>query len=314
MKKSLLYWVLLSGVLLYLSPPVSAETITCLVCHSAMKGKVKTEKGVVLEVNINEERFSKSVHGSLDCTTCHKTFQTNPHEAPPKGSLSPEVADLVGRISSKALTDPVAYASCLDCHREIYQTISESVHGKNIMEKKRKDGALCKDCHGSPHYIFPAKSPESMVNKWKIVETCAACHGNEEKAREYGINGLAVETYKENFHGRKHQIGHGDAPTCINCHGAHNIKKWSDPSSLMSVEKRIETCGKCHPGATKKFVTAITHKPLGKDNPIPYYGEKGLILLTMGTFAFIVSHVLLDAFADIRDRLFRKDKEDSRHD
>ena len=27
------------------------------------------------------------------------------------------------------------------------------------MEKKEKDGALCLDCHGSPHYIMPVKKP-----------------------------------------------------------------------------------------------------------------------------------------------------------
>ncbi len=74
------------------------------------------------------------------------------------------------------------------------------------------------------------------------------------------------------------------------------------------------TCGKCHPGANKKFVASITHKPTGKDNPIPFYAEKGLIVLTVSTIAFVVLHVFLEAFADIRDRVFRKEKEVSHYD
>jgi hypothetical protein len=77
-----------------------------------------------------------------------------------------------------------------------------------------------------------------------------------------------------------------------------------DPSSpVASVENKKKTCGKCHEGATDKFVAAITHQPL---HPIAHWAEIGLILLTLGTFVFIIVHVLLDIYADIRDRLFRK--------
>ena len=44
-------------------------------------------------------------------------------------------------------------------------------------------------------------------------------------------------------------------------------------------------------------------KPAG---PIPHYAEKGLIVLLMSTIAFCVSHVVLEAFSDIRDVVFRK--------
>jgi hypothetical protein len=310
-KLSLAVMVLLVSIP-FLSPPVHAETFTCFACHSAMKGKIKTEKGILIEVNVDEERFSKSVHGMIGCTTCHKAFKDNPHDAP-KGEVSKEIADLASRISSKALKDPVAYAACSECHGEIYKAVLDSAHGKNIIEKRQTDGAFCIDCHGSPHYIMPSKSKESTVNHWKVVETCGGCHEKEEIAKKYNLGTHIVERYEESFHGRKHKLGHPEAPTCVDCHGSHPIKKWDDPASLVSWEKRVQTCGRCHPGATKKFVTAITHKPLGKDNPIPYYGEKGLILLTMGTFAFIVSHVLLSAFSEIRDRLLRKEKEES-HD
>ena len=50
-------------------------------------------------------------------------------------------------------------------------------------------------------------------------------------------------------------------------------------------------------------MAAITHKPL---HPIAHFAEIALIVLTMSVFVFICIHVLLDIFADIRERLFRK--------
>jgi hypothetical protein len=122
-------------------------------------------------------------------------------------------------------------------------------------------------------------------------------------AEKYGFSPLVVERYKESFHGRKLKVGHTGAPSCADCHGAHDIKSAKDPSSPVVGANKIKTCSKCHPGATEKFVAAVTHKPL---HPIAHFAEIALIILTVGTFIFIIIHVLLDIYADIRDRLFRK--------
>jgi hypothetical protein len=89
----------------------------------------------------------------------------------------------------------------------------------------------------------------------------------------------------------------------VSCHGSHDIKSDKDPSSPVVGENKIKTCSKCHPGATAKFVAAITHKPL---HPIAHFSEIALIILMVSTFIFIIVHVLLDIYADVRDRLFRK--------
>ena len=153
-----------------------------------------------------------------------------------------------------------------------------------------------------------------MVSRKNIVETCGECHEKEDIAKKYGMGTEIVEKYFESFHGKKYKLGHQGVPTCVDCHGAHGIKKWDDPVSPVSWERRTVTCGKCHPGANRRFVASITHKPAGKDNPIPFYAEKGLIVLTASTIAFVILHVFLEAYADIRDRVFRKEKEDSHYD
>ncbi len=295
--------------LLCFAHSVSAETFTCLACHGAMKGKIKTDKGFFIEVNVDEERFSSSVHGGIECTICHMTFKDNPHEQP-RGEVPKDISDLASLISPKAKIDPVAYAACSECHGDIYKKLSDSIHGKNVMEKKQSDGALCLDCHGSPHYIMPVKSKESMVNKWNVVKTCGECHDNADIEKKYNMGTHVIEEYYESFHGKKYKLGDSAAPTCVDCHGAHDIKKWDDPQSPVAWDNRVKTCGKCHPGANKKFVASITHKPAGKDNPIPYYAEKGLIFLAISVFIFVIFHVSLEAYSDIRDRVFRKKKEE----
>lgn len=284
-----------------------AETFTCLVCHGAMKGKIRTETGAVINLNVDGERYASSVHGGFDCLTCHKQFSPNPHEPVKMSSVPHNISSLAAQISKKAKVDSVALSACIECHEDVYMSVIESVHGQNIIKKKEVEGPLCLDCHGSPHYIMPKNNLASMVHKKNIVKVCGDCHEKDDLAKKYDWGTHLLERYYESFHGKKYIIGHPNAPACSDCHGSHSVKAWNDPASPVAMDNRTETCGKCHKGATKKFVTAITHKHIGKDNPIPYYFGKGLTLLLLSVFAFILGHVVLEAFSEIRDRVFRKE-------
>ncbi len=280
----------------------SQESTNCLICHSAMKGRLETAAGVLIELNIDTDRFQSSVHGFLSCTDCHLRFSDNPHSSP-DARVPSELLAIASEISSKYPVDPVAAAACDSCHEVIYQKVLDSVHGRNITVKNQTDGALCLDCHGSPHYITPVKDVNSPVGRWLQAETCGRCHGDRELNEKYDLEENVMESYEESFHARKLHLGHTGAPLCSSCHNAHDIKSKDDPDSTVFGKNRIKTCGKCHAGANEKFIPAITHKPAG---PIPYYTEKLLIVLTMGVFAFIVLHVIAEALSDIRDAIFRK--------
>lgn len=307
MKRPMSFFLLVLPLFL-LSSLSHAETYTCLVCHSAMKQKIKTEQGAVIDLWIDEDRYMNSVHGFASCDTCHKPFSENPHQKPSK-SVPENLINLFTKMKAKAKVDGVALVACAECHPDVYRDYEESVHGKNIMEKKAVDGPSCIDCHGPAHYIVSKNSKDSRVNKWNVVNVCGNCHNQEEIARRYGYGLHIVEKYNESFHGKKHRLGHENAPTCVDCHGYHSVKKWDDPQSPVAMANRKSTCGKCHKGATDKFVVAITHKPIGKDNPVPYYTEKVLMILTISVFAFITVHVILEIYAEIRDKVFRKKEE-----
>jgi nitrate/TMAO reductase-like tetraheme cytochrome c subunit len=287
--------LLLFAFLLVSPARAAADAATCLSCHGSMEGDVKVE----------QEKYSKSVHGAFDCVTCHIAPKGAQHEGlGPAAAPDKSVKALAAAVSSVSKKDPIAQAACSSCHPDVYEAYKGSVHGQNVMVKKSEDGPVCTSCHGSPHYIEARPSMASKVYLFNIVETCGKCHEEKHMAEKYGFSPLVMERYLESFHGRKLKLGHTGAPSCASCHGSHDIVSTKNPASpVASVENKKKTCGKCHKGATDKFVAAITHQPL---HPIAHYAEIGLILLTLGTFVFIIVHVLLDIYADIRDRLFRK--------
>ncbi len=284
--------LLLFTVVLIPAAAAATDSATCLGCHGSMEGPV----------NVNQEKYSKSVHGSFDCVTCHMALKGGQHQGL-SGKADTTTRELAALVSSKSKTDPIAQAACAQCHGDIYQAYKTSVHGKNVISKKSSDGPVCTSCHGSAHYIQPKTSKESAVNHFNVVLSCGKCHEEKHLAEKYGFSPLVMERYLESFHGRKLKVGHAGAPSCVSCHGSHDIVSAKNPASPVAGENKKKTCSKCHSGATDKFVAAITHKPL---HPIAHFTELALIVLTISVFIFICVHVLLDIFADVRDRLFKK--------
>jgi hypothetical protein len=291
-------WLSVGAVLLFalvMAPAAGAATdsATCLGCHGSMEGDVK----------VDQEKFSKSLHGSFDCVMCHMDLKGAQHKGLSGAKPDKTVQELAKAVSSKSKKDPVAQAACVGCHPDVYDAYKASVHGQNVMVKKSSDGPVCTSCHGSPHYIQSKNNKASAVNHFNVVQTCGVCHEEKMMAEKYGFSSHVMERYKESFHGRKLKVGHSGAPSCANCHGAHDIKSAKDPASPVSAANKITTCGKCHSGATSKFVAAITHQP---PHPIAHYTEIGLIILTVSVFLFICLHVLLNIYAEIRDKVTNK--------
>jgi len=294
-----------AAILAVLLVPLAAAAETdCLVCHNSMSGKVMGSHGEI-DLRVDAGKFQSSVHGFLSCTDCHLKFGENPHVTP-GGTAPAEVESLARMISEKAPSDPVALAACSNCHGPIYEEVLGSVHGANITGQDRGDGALCLDCHGSPHYVAKSGDSASPANRVNIVATCGNCHGSDVITDKYGISHNVMRSYNESFHGKKYALGHDNAPTCASCHGYHGVKRSDDPASPIYAANKTKTCGRCHAGANEKFVSAISHEEPG---PIPHYSEIALIILTISVFAFTISHVILEAFSDIRDTFFRRTKE-----
>jgi len=105
--------------------------------------------------------------------------------------------------------------TCKECHEEQYLKTHDSVHQK-ALDEGNKNAAVCMDCH-NPHTQtrLTGKTSGELTPSARlhIPETCAKCHS------------IIYNTYRESVHGNAlTEEGNTDVPTCIDCHGVHNIQ------------------------------------------------------------------------------------------
>ncbi len=206
-------------------PGVANET--CLQCHGQPNQTYTFANGEVLDISINAQDYSASVHGrgGYACVQCHSDIRAYPH---PKYSAD----------TARALTLKLN-ESCRTCHASNYNQQQFSVHAAARAAGK-EEAATCTDCHGS-HYaqrLTDIKThkllPQTRV--W-IPQTCAKCHN------------AIYQKYKTSVHGSALlDENNQDVPTCIDCHGVHNIP---NPTTAAFRLKSPELCAKCHTDKAK---------------------------------------------------------------
>jgi predicted CXXCH cytochrome family protein len=199
----------------------------CIGCHSQQGLSRRLADGSVLPLTINGQRFRESVHGEEDvaCVDCHTDIQKFPH---------PEFSE----ESRRAVTLDL-YTACERCHEEQYQKVQDSVH-QAAMAGGNANAAVCTDCHNphEQHRLTNVQSgqllPEARLG---IPLTCARCHS------------AIYDTYKQSVHGAA-LTGQGnlDVPTCIDCHGVHNIQ---NPTTARFRNETPQLCAKCHTDEAK---------------------------------------------------------------
>jgi len=222
------------------TPP---EQVVCLACHAEPSAKGSSGKSIA----IDRAAFGKSVHGELglDCTGCH-------------ADVSP------GKIPHPEKLKPV---DCSACHAEQAKQYLQTVHGK-ARQGGSTVAATCLDCHGK-HDIHRSKDPASRTNHANLEATCGACHGNDKFVQEAKLpGGNIARKYHDSIHGKLLASGtRADAPTCTNCHGAHNIRPKTDDGSRINRAHIPETCGSCHQAVYARFSKGQHGKLRHEGNP-----------------------------------------------
>ena len=192
----------------------------CLVCHQN-EGMETQIGGDQLPLRIDPEKFSASVHGeeNVACVDCHTNITSFPH---------PEVTADSAREFSLEM-----YPTCQQCHNEQYQKVLDSVHQKAIAAGN-PNAAVCTDCH-NPHTQtrMTDKNTGKLLPdaRQSIPEKCAKCHST------------IYATYEKSVHGSALTEGNSDVPTCIDCHGVHNIQ---NPTTNTFRNSTPFLCAKCH--------------------------------------------------------------------
>jgi len=201
------------------SAPVM-ENATCLSCHDIADITKTLPSGESLVLTIDAGHFNDSVHKNLACTDCHSNISTFPH---------PDLkAQSLREVSLQV------YTICQNCHLEQYDQTLDSVH-QRALAAGNTNAAICTDCH-NPHtqtQITDPSTGELLPNAHvQIPMKCARCHS------------AIYDQYKASVHGSA-LIGDGnlDVPTCIDCHGVHNIQ---DPTTATFRIYSPLICSKCH--------------------------------------------------------------------
>ena len=261
-------------------------SVSCITCHQdeydkqlAGEGNPKYKR---LDVVVDQvDDYMHSVHArpsiadqsvtNATCYDCH-----DPHNVGAPNSDA--------RVEYRLKNHEV----CGQCHEEQKKDYLTSVHGQEIVNNKNSDAAVCSDCH-SRHRI---DSPEKDTVQLAITGQCGTCH---EKA---------LETYQASYHGQVNRLGYTNTAGCSDCHGSHKMQKSDDPTSMVHMENRLETCQTCHEDATEGFLSYQAHAD-GNDKenyPVVYWTTKFMTWLIIGVFAFFWTHVILWFYRELRDR------------
>jgi len=310
---AILFRVMAAGSAYAQAPPVKPPVNDdCLACHS--DPDVKRANGTSLAVD--RSVFEHSTHGPLACVDCHRdlaTTQDFPHAeklakvacsachdaeaakyhdsihawAKEKAGLTasaPACAECHGTHNIKGPSDPASRvsrknipATCGSCHQGVDAKYQTSVHAMAI--KQGGAAPVCTDCH-TAHTIQRADTPAWRLS---VAAECGSCHGD------------VVASFRRTFHGKVTELGFTRVAACADCHGAHDILPASNPASMVSKARLVETCSKCHKGANAQFVKYDPHPdPTNyQRDPVLWYANVFYWVLIPGCFGFFALHSAL---------------------
>ena len=192
--------------------PVNESVATCLGCHEDKDLSLTLKDGSSMNLYVDAQQFSRSVHGTqLVCTDCHAKYDQN-H---PSGATFP---------SRRAYTI-AAYETCKKCHFDSYTRTLESVHYE-LLKAGMEAAPVCTDCHGS-HNIQNPHEKRAMLSR-----SCATCHEDIYKKYAASVHGKALV-----------EGGNKDVPACADCHTHHQIQQ---PGTTQFRLNSPELCIRCH--------------------------------------------------------------------
>lgn len=195
---------------------------TCLSCHGQPGLTLTVQDGEVLDLYVDIDTYAGSIHGQKGyaCVQCHTNLGDYPH---------PEFTATDLRDVTLQLTEV-----CYRCHSGEFSLTKDSVHAIAQADGIR-EAAVCTDCHGA-HNVRQWTDPETHTilpdAQLSIPVTCSKCHNAIYQKYRNSVHGAAL-TEESNT----------DVPTCISCHGVHNI---ANPTTASFRLNSPLLCASCH--------------------------------------------------------------------
>ncbi len=260
--------------------PVPVPEAACISCHDQRNLNLNFSSGEAVSVYVSPTMVAGSVHGTFNCTSCHQSSTSFPHEP---GAAT--FADF--RVAQDQI--------CRNCHTSEAAQIQSSVHSR----ASAGDAGLCIDCH-SAHNVQDPLTASARIDS---VNVCMNCHQNNGLMEKYGVSNKVVGSYFQDFHGKtdymvNQQSGdpHLAQAVCTDCHGVHNIQQVSDASSTVVKANLAATCARCHEGATPNFTSAwLSHKePSLSESPLVFAVRWFYRLLIPFITVGLLIHIMVD--------------------
>jgi len=157
---------------------------------------------------------------------------------------APDVETCLGCHSDKGMTVDLPSGESRSLYVDL-PSFRQSVHGNKLS---------CTDCHQDmtslPHETRPFKTKRDFTLAY--YEQCKRCHfANYTKTLD-------------SVHLKALERGDRMAPTCVDCHGAHDIVPPHKPKSRLS-----QTCAKCHQGVFDVYAKSVHGRFLEKSDDVP---------------------------------------------
>jgi uncharacterized protein with PIN domain len=247
--------------------PTKVPTL-CARCHREGKKAAMRYTGSQHEII---QHYQESIHGkgllksgltvTATCTNCHSAHRELP-KSDPESTVNPKNVP----------------ATCGQCHHGIQEQFVNSIHSRTVSNTKEQL-PVCSDCH-SAHQIRRADEDGFKLD---IMVRCGRCHTE------------IAKTYFDTYHGKVSRLGYTKTAKCYDCHGAHDILKVTDPRSHLSRANVVQTCQKCHSGATRRFAGYLSHATHHdpKKYPFLFWTFWGMTSLLVGTFIVGGLHTML---------------------
>ncbi len=278
--------LLLSGVL----TARAQGSADCLACHGEPSLSM-SRHGKTVSLYVDAKKFTSSVHGELECVSCHVGFNASElphakritpvkcqschtddqferyhqsvHAALKDGKPVASCADCHTQHAIRKLSDApqaerkaFAEATCAHCHSAVDSMYRKSAHGQAIAAGVT-GAPTCIDCHQG-HAILAPSDTLSATNRRNVAAMCLKCHvENPEVGELVGPSAKFIASYQNSVHARAIRQGNDAAATCIDCHGSHDLQKGSDPESRVSRKNIASTCAGCHPDVAEEYSSSI---------------------------------------------------------
>jgi len=269
---------------------ISQEKL-CLSCHlddPNVRARTSPTAGFIAayQTSVHGAALDNGNSAAANCVDCHGSHEmakgSNPHSRVNKMNIP---------------------STCGRCHTSIESQYRQSVHGIAIA-KGNSDAPVCTNCHGE-HNILARNNPKSPVAPGNIsAQVCSPCHSSVRLTAKYGIQSDRFQTFSDSYHGLAIQAGSVAVANCASCHGAHDIKPSSDPTSSINEANLAKTCGKCHAGANERFTEGKVHLTMTpKQEPVLYWVATSYIFLIIVVIGGMLVHNLLDFVKKSKRRL-----------